>query len=380
MISCTVSDVSQERFIRCPHCGLPHEASATVCPVDGQKIERKAKKRKVAPPPAGPIWKTPIPDPDAPVEDPSPSVTRLFGLVLDDKYRIDELIGKGGMGVVYRGEHQRLKKPVAIKVLLRGHQAGSVAQRRFEREARAAGSLGHPNICQTFDIGNLPDGSPYLVMELLQGRTLAQRLGVEGPFPIEEGCDVLADVLSALEAAHAGKIVHRDLKPDNVFLTEKGAKLLDFGVSKKIDENTMRVTRTGAVVGTPSYLAPEQARGDDDVDHRADLWAAGVLLYETLTGMLPFTASNYNALLVKILTRKATPPSHIRPAISPELEAVILKAMSHERDERFEDAATMRAALLDARNRPSGPAPVPSEILERTGSFRREEQVETVDD
>ena len=303
--------MSQERFIRCPHCGLPHEASATECPVEGKKIERKPKKRSFEPPPSGPVWQTPIPDPDAPIDEPSPSVTRLFGMVLDDKYRIDELIGKGGMGVVYRGEHQRLNKPVAIKILLRGHEEGSTAQRRFEREARAAGSLGHPNICQAFDIGNLPDGSPYLVMELLEGRTLADHLGLEGPLPIEQACTVLADVLSALDAAHSGSIVHRDLKPDNVFLVSDGdgvrAKLLDFGVSKKIDENTMRVTRTGAVVGTPSYLAPEQARGDGDVDHRADLWAAGVLLYEALTGMLPFTASNYNALLVKILTRKPTP-------------------------------------------------------------------------
>lgn len=373
--------MSQERFIRCPHCGLPHEASATECPLNGKKIERKRSKKKVAPPPSGPVWKTPIPDPGAAIEqDPSPSVTRLFGLVLDDKYRIDELLGKGGMGVVYRGEHQRLGKAVAIKVLLRGHEAGSVAQRRFEREARATGSLGHPNICETFDIGNLPDGSPYLVMELLKGRTLADRLGLEGPLPIDEACNVLGDVLSALGAAHEGSIVHRDLKPDNVFLTEKGAKLLDFGVSKKIDENTMRVTRTGAVVGTPSYLAPEQARGDAGVDPRADLWAAGVLLYETLTGMLPFTASNYNALLVKILTRKPTPPSHIRPAISPELEAVILKAMAFKPEDRYPDAATMREALMDARSRPSGPAPVPSEILERSDRFMREETRETIDD
>jgi len=373
--------VSQERFIRCPHCGLPHEASATECPIEGKAIERKPVSKKLQPPPSSPVWKTPIPDPDSEIDnDPSPSVTRLFGMVLDDKYRIDELIGKGGMGVVYRGEHQRLKKPVAIKVLLRGHEEGSVAQRRFEREARAAGGLGHPNICQAFDIGNLPDGSPYLVMELLEGRTLADRLAIEGPLPLEEACDVLADVLSALHAAHEGSIVHRDLKPDNVFLTPKGAKLLDFGVSRKIDENTMRVTRTGAVVGTPSYLAPEQARGDGDVDRRADLWAAGVLLYETLTGMLPFTASNYNALLVKILTRKPTPPSHIRPAISPELEQVILKAMAFERDDRFADAATMREALLEARAQPPGVAPIPSEILERSERFTREDTHETLDD
>lgn len=377
--------MSQERFIRCPHCGLPHEATETVCPIQGKAIEVPKRKRgSIAPPPLEPVWKTPIPDPDQRVEaEDSPSVTRLFGHLIDDKYRIDELIGRGGMGVVYRAEHTRLRKKVAVKVLLRGHTAGSEAKRRFDREARAAGSLGHPNICQVFDLGELPDGSPYLVMELLEGRTLAEEFRIVGALPIGQACDLAAQVLSALEAAHETGLVHRDLKPDNVFVTKNGqAKLLDFGISKNvIDENTLSLTRTGIVVGTPYYLAPEQARGERKIDRRVDIWAAGILLYESLTGMLPFNAENYNALLAKILTKRPAPPSKIRPAISPQLEAIVMKALAFEAKHRFEDASTMRTALLIAKDEPSREIPLEmDDVVERGGQQVRNTELTVSDE
>ncbi|MEZ4251295.1 MAG: serine/threonine-protein kinase [Polyangiales bacterium] len=347
--------MSQERFVRCPHCNLPHEAGTTQCPVTGRAIELKPRKRaSVFPPSLEPVWKTPVPDDiDIDVDD-SPSVTRLFGMVLDGKYRLDDLIGRGGMGVVYRGEHTGLRRKVAIKVLLRGHEAGSESKRRFEREARTAGNIGHPNIVQVFDLGSLPDGSPYLVMELLEGTSLADKLKIEGALPIAHACDVTVQVLSALDAAHEKGIVHRDLKPDNVFLTTDGqVKLLDFGVSKNVLDETLSLTRTGIVVGTPYYLAPEQARGERNIDHRVDLWAVGVLLYESLTGMLPFSADNYNALIAKILTQRPAPVGKVRPTISPLLEAVVMKALAFEPDGRFRDAREMRASLLAAKDVPS---------------------------
>jgi len=345
--------VSQQRFIRCPHCGLPHEADAEQCELTGKAIERPKKRKQIVAPPSRPVWRTPIPDGEVEMEE-SPSVTRLFGMTVDDKYRIDELIGRGGMGVVYRAEHVRLKKPVAIKVLLRGHEAGSHAKRRFEREARAAGMLGHPNIVQVFDIGSLPGGSPFLVMELLEGETLADRLDIDGALGIDDACDFLSAVLGALDVAHGKGIVHRDMKPDNVFLTKMGnVKLLDFGISKNIvDEETMSLTKTGAVVGTPYYLAPEQARGERKIDHRVDLWAVGIVLYEALTGMLPFSAENYNALLAKILTKRPAPPMQSRPTIPPQLDDVVMKALAYEPNERFQSASAFRDALQNAKKAP----------------------------
>ncbi|NOY90729.1 MAG: serine/threonine protein kinase [Deltaproteobacteria bacterium] len=334
---------------------MPHEATATHCPITQEAIEPRAPRRaSVPPPPLGGHFQRDVPESTPPYEETSPSVARFMNRLVEGKYRIDKLIGKGGMGAVYQAEHVKLGKQVAIKVLLEGHGAGSSAAKRFAREARAAGSIGHPNIVQVFDLGTLEDGAPYLVMELLDGETLADRLELAGAIPSELTIQIMEQILSALHAAHERGIIHRDLKPDNVFLTQGRtgvtAKLLDFGVSKNIvDENTMSLTRTGAVVGTPYYLAPEQARGDRVMDRRVDIWAAGVLMYEALTGMLPFNADNYNALLVKILQQRPVPPSRIRPTLPPALEAVIMTAMAHEADERFATAEEMLEALEGAK-------------------------------
>lgn len=347
--------MSQERFIRCKHCGLPHEARVTLCPMTGNPID-PPKRRKSMPPVAVPRWGKDVPAATADdiIDDSSPSVARFMNKLIDGKYRVDELIGRGGMGAVYRAEHVKLQKPVAIKVLLRGHMSGSEAEQRFLREARVAGNLGHPNIVPVFDFGTLDDdGAPFLVMELLEGETLHDRLEMAGAIPMDEVVTIASQVLSALTAAHDKGIVHRDLKPDNVFLTERNgvitAKLLDFGISKNfIDENTMSLTRTGAVVGTPYYLAPEQARGDRKLDHRVDIWACGVLMYESLTGTLPFRADNYNALLIKILNNRPSPPSKVRPTLPPALEAVVMTALAFDADERFSSAEEMLEALTGA--------------------------------
>jgi len=335
---------------------MPHEATATQCPVTHLPIEAKVPRRASVPPPMiGFQREAPeMPDAPPPHEETSPPVARFMNRLIEGKYRIEKLIGKGGMGAVYQAEHVKLGKPVAIKVLLAGHGSGSAAARRFAREARAAGSIGHPNIVQVFDVGTLEDGAPFLVMELLRGETLHDRLQLSGAIPTELAIQIMEQILSALHAAHECGIIHRDLKPDNVFLTEERgelmAKLLDFGVSKNlVDDNTMSLTRTGAVVGTPYYLAPEQARGDRMMDRRVDIWAAGVVMYESLTGMLPFNADNYNALLLKILQQRPVPPSRIRPTLPPALEAVIMTAMAHDADERYATAEEMLEALASAK-------------------------------
>jgi serine/threonine protein kinase len=363
---------SRERFIRCKHCGLPHEAEATLCPFSGKEIipEKKAVRASVPPaaaagPPKPAVASSPYEwqhslkgSGESQLDTTDPSV--LVGRTVEGKYRIDALLGSGGMGAVFSAENLRIGKQVAIKILLRAYAKDSEAERRFYREARMAGSLGHPNIVEVFDMGALENGQPFQVMELLRGETLASRLKTEGALAFEDSLEIAEQVLSALIAAHQKGVVHRDLKPENIFLTERGgeraAKLLDFGISKNLqrgDDETLSLTRPGAVVGTPYYLSPEQARGDR-VDHRADLWAMGVVLYEMLTGSLPYKAENYNRLIVKILTTRPAPPRSLRPAIEPALEEIVLRALSFEPDQRFQSAAEMRGALRVFRGTSTG--------------------------
>jgi serine/threonine-protein kinase len=350
--------MSQQRFIRCTHCGLPHEANEQRCAVTGRAIERASKPRSRGKPPPSEedyAWEHSL-HPFARAEDGAldPEDLEAFvGKVVEGKYRIEALVGRGGMGAVFRAENVRIGKAVALKIMHRGYATGSESEQRFLREARVAGSLGHPNIVEVFDLGHTDDGKPFQVMELLEGQTLAERIRTEGALPEREALDFAEEVLSALEAAHDRGVVHRDLKPENVFLTERGdrttAKLLDFGVSKSLGEHTQSLTLTGVVVGTPYYLSPEQARGERDVDHRVDIWAMGVLMYEALTGVLPFTAKSYDKLLTKILTQKPALPSRFQPRLTPAVEALILRALSPDRRERFRSATEMLAALRAAR-------------------------------
>lgn len=281
----------------------------------------------------------------------------LLGHVIDDKYGVTAIIGEGGMGAVYEAEHLQIGRLVAVKVMHPQETQKREAISRLEHEARVAGRIGHPNICEVYDMGWLPDGSPYLVMERLRGETLAQRLERCGAVPTDELVDIMLQVLSALVTAHERGIVHRDLKPENIFLSERAgmlpvAKLLDFGISKASGTNgtAMDLTRTGMVMGTPYYMAPEQARGDVELDHRLDLWAVGVILYEALTGQRPFVARNYNALLVQILTLWHRPATELEPTIPPGLSHLVDRALAKAREERFQSAREFQEALRRFKN------------------------------
>ena len=277
------------------------------------------------------------------------------------------------MGTVFEAEHAALGRSVAVKILHATQATKKDAIRRFQQEARAAAAIGHPNICGVIDLGSLDDGSPYIVMEKLVGETLADRIASEGGLPFEDVIDVLVQVLSGLVAAHEQHIVHRDIKPENVFLTTRVGcpplvKLLDFGVSKMTgpplnpnrqgisappppSSGELSLTRTGMVMGTPYYMAPEQARGERDLDARVDLYACGVILYETLTGKRPFTALNYNALLVQVLSSTPRPASDLRPALPAAFSAVIEKAMARRREDRYASAAEFQRDLQALRDR-----------------------------
>jgi serine/threonine protein kinase len=285
----------------------------------------------------------------------------LVGGTVAGKYVVRHVLGQGGMGTVYEAEHAAIGRLVALKVLHPSRARRRDAIRRFYREARAAAAIGHPNICEVYDLGSLEDGSPFLVMEKLVGETLADRIAVEGALPFDAVLDMLAQVLSALTAAHAKRIVHRDVKPENVFLATRvglppAVKLLDFGISKVMAAGSgpnedLDLTRTGMVMGTPYYMSPEQARGDRDLDPRVDIYACGVILYEALTGRRPFVAANYNALLLQILSGAPRPARDLRPALPSGFDPVIEKAMGREREQRYGSAREFEFALAALRDR-----------------------------
>jgi serine/threonine-protein kinase len=281
------------------------------------------------------------------------------GRVIDGKYRLVRLLGEGGMGVVYEAQHEVLLRPVAVKFLWPAYAADAGAVRRFHREAQAAGRIGHDNICEVIDLGSEEGGVPYLVMPLLRGRTLADAIDAGGPLAIHRVVDILSQVLDALAAAHDRGIVHRDLKPDNIFLTSIAdrqdlVKILDFGIAKILggaaggSRSDARLTGTGMVVGTASYMAPEQARGDKDVDHRIDVYAAGAVLYEMATGRRMYDGATYNEVLHKIFIGDFRPVSELRPDVPAEIEAVTMRAVARLRERRYPDARSFRNALWAA--------------------------------
>jgi serine/threonine protein kinase len=269
--------------------------------------------------------------------------------MLDDKYRVERLLAAGGMGEVYLGTHIGLRKRVAIKVL--NPQTSTEAMiERFHREAITASQIGHEGIAQVTDIGTSAEGEPFLVMEYLEGESLASRLTVSGPLAIEDACELGCAILSPLAAAHRAGIVHRDLKPDNVFLVRQSrgemVKLLDFGISRYTGlERDFRLTATGHVLGTPYYMSPEQARGDSMVSTAADLYAFGVILYEMLVGDVPIRAENYNALMYRVTMGDFERPRERRRDIPPSLEDIILRAMAQAPKDRPR-ARELETALL----------------------------------
>jgi eukaryotic-like serine/threonine-protein kinase len=261
------------------------------------------------------------------------------GDVIAGKYRLDALLGEGGMGTVWRGFNLQLEAPVALKLIRAGLDQRSLAQ-RLKQEARAAAKLGHSAIVRVFDVGDSELGDPYIVMELLNGETLGSLLAQEQRLPAVRGVQLLLPVADALVAAHAKGIVHRDLKPDNIFLAQEGGqlqpKLLDFGIAKLADEagQSQHLTQAGAVLGSPEYMSPEQARGQDNVDHRTDIWSFCVVLYETLSGTSPFSGSNYNSLLRAIVEDE--PASLLgQLAADQALWEIVRRGLSKDASQRF---------------------------------------------
>ncbi|HET6334985.1 MAG TPA: serine/threonine-protein kinase [Polyangiales bacterium] len=296
--------------------------------------------------PVAPVATLPLQD-DA-VQAAVPSL----GSVIADKYRVEELIARGGMGAVYSATHLVSGKKVALKWMLPALGQVPGAKDRFQREACATARIEHPNVIDIYDVGN-DRGSVYLVMELLRGETLAEFLQRTPQVSAAEAIGLLMPALRGVAAAHSHHVIHRDLKPDNIFLCRSSEgeprepRVLDFGISKigSGDDPRLSLTRSGAVMGTPYYMSPEQVRGAKEVDERGDIYAFGVILYEMLTGQRPFEAETYNQLILKIATEDPAPMLELNPFVDRRLAAVIERAMARDPNHRFSSIEELALAL-----------------------------------
>jgi tRNA A-37 threonylcarbamoyl transferase component Bud32 len=273
----------------------------------------------------------------------------LIGQVLDGRYKIESVLGEGGMGIVYKAVHTALRKPLAIKVLRHEVSKNEQIVARFKQEAQSASQIGNQHIIDISDFGALRDGSTYFVMEFLNGRSLTVALQQQR-FELPRTLHVMKQLCKALGAAHEIGIVHRDMKPDNVQLVERGddkdfVKVLDFGIAK-VGGTTSKLTQAGQVFGTPHYMSPEQCAGTH-VDHRTDIYAVGVILYELATGQVPFDADNLMGILTKHLYENPIPPHELPPPVNvaPALEAVILKCLAKKPEQRYQSMAELSADL-----------------------------------
>lgn len=323
----------------CPKCGTRYASTVRICTHDGTVLN------------------------DEPVQDPR------VGKLLDGKYRLDAFLSHGGMGAVYKATHIMLDKTVAVKLIKPELVTSAEIVRRFQREARAASNLNHPNIVAVYDLGQTDDGTLYIAMEYIDGPSLKDVIRKTGAMPVERINGILRQVASALSLAHNHNIIHRDLKPHNVMLAkgtggQEVAKLLDFGIAKTFDEAGPQLTQTGFALGTPQYMAPEQAAGKE-VTAQSDLYSLGVMLYEMLIGEVPFDAPTTAAILIKQLTEAPQPPSRRKPEarVSPVLESVALRCLDKDPEKRFPTADAFAEALGRADATIAAPSETPTRLF-----------------
>ncbi len=276
-----------------------------------------------------------------------------LGEVFAGKYRVDRVLGEGGMGVVVAAYHLELEQPVAVKFLLDDVAKNAEGAERFRREARAAAKIQSDHVVRVLDVGLLESGERFMVMEYLDGHDLAEELQKNGALPIDAAVRHVLEALDAITQAHASGIIHRDLKPANLYLARRPdgsrrIKVLDFGISKSLSQTTseqLSLTRTSAWIGSPLYMAPEQMQSARDVDARADVWSLGAILYEAISGQPPYPAESLPQLCNLMLTRDPQPLIELRPEVAPELNAVVMKALSRDIAQRWQSSGELGAAL-----------------------------------
>jgi hypothetical protein len=340
----------------CPVCGKEYADDTKFCPLDGSTLRAKS-----------------------PTAD-------LVGQVVADRYHIIRKLGEGGMGAVYLGEHVKMGRKSAIKVMNPSMASDPDAISRFNREAANASRISHPNVCQIYDFGETPDGTIYLAMEFIEGTALTGIIEREGALPAVRAAKILKQAADALASAHELGIVHRDLKPDNIMIVQGKdgtdiVKVVDFGIAKAVagDETGQKVTKTGLVVGTPEYMSPEQLSGDK-LDGRSDIYSLGLVFYRMLTGVLPFQADSAQETMIKRLTDEPMPLAVARPDITfpPELQGVLDKALARLPADRYANAAQFGreaeaavAGLALPRTRVAEPASSAATQLMDSGAARK---------
>jgi serine/threonine-protein kinase len=308
------------------------------------------------------------------VENPA-SGDRVIGQVINN-YEIKSVVAEGGMGKVYLAEHPFMGRRAAIKILRGMYLEDKTMVARFVNEARAANAIHHPNIVEIIDVGYLPDGPPYLMMEFLEGETLGMRLNRLGRLSPAESVRIIDQAASALEAAHAAAIVHRDLKPDNLFVVpdasspgDERLKVVDFGIAKLETPGMGESVRTtGVVLGTPNYMSPEQCRGAG-VDQRTDIYALGAILYQMLCGKPPFVSEAQIDVMMMHVVRIPTAPRELFPEIPDYLDQIVMRALAKNPDDRFASMSELRAALVAVPTGPDGLTALPPEDLAAFSAF-----------
>jgi serine/threonine protein kinase len=301
------------------------------------------------------------------------------GSTLRGKYRIESVLGEGGMGRVLLATHLWLDQKVAIKVLREAALAMPNVVERFAREARASAKIKHEHVVRVLDVDEAEDGMPFMVMEYLEGGDLGELIKTEGALPTDYAVGLILEACEGVAEAHALGIVHRDIKPSNLFLAKQGAeakpvlKLLDFGISKSTATEDLAITGTMMALGSPRYMAPEQLRGLKNVDHRADIWSLGVVLYQMVTGVLPFHGESITEVAARIAADPPPPPSRFAPGVSPAIEEAILRCLEKRPKDRFDSAMELAASLSGpvsllwiAQARPPAPSIPEDEATLRT--------------